>query len=232
LEQHLRRLTEGCERLRLPQPPLDKIRDEANTLIQGKDKAVLKIIITRGQGGRGYRTAANTSCNRILIRYPFPAYPPERYRQGVKVHLCANRLSVNPQLAGIKHLNRLEHVLAANEWQDDTIVEGLMQDHLGNIIEGTMSNVFLFANERLITPDLTNCGIAGIMRQQVLESAQDLGICHDIREVRKPQLLDAGEVFLTNSLIGIWPVTKIERRDYDVGPMTRRLMQELDRREV
>ena len=232
LEQHLQRLNEGCKRLRIQLASLDVIIDEAKALIQGEVNAVIKIIVTRGQGGRGYRMPASADNTRIIICYPFPAYPAERLKEGVKICLCTNRLSINPQLAGVKHLNRLEHILAANEWLDDSIAEGLMMDQYGNIIEGTMSNVFLVSNGRLITPDLTNCGVAGIMRQQLLDAAQDLGISHDIREVKKEELFAADEVFLTNSLIGIWPVRKIEHRDYSGGLTTQRLMQELVRREV
>ena len=232
LEQHLQRLRVGCERLRLPPPALDVIRDEAHALIQGEDTAVLKILMTRGAGGRGYRSPVNAQATRILIRYPFPDYPPERYQSGVKIHLCTSRLSINPQLAGIKHLNRLEHVLAANEWQDDSIAEGLMMDPLDNIIEGTMSNVFLVAAGCLVTPDLKNCGVAGIMRQQVLELAQDLGISHDIKEVKKQELFTAEEVFVTNSVIGVWPVNSIAQKHVASGSITQRLMRELGRREV
>lgn len=232
LEQHLQRLILGCEKLRLPAPLLDTISDEAKSLIQAGENAVIKILVTRGQGGRGYRIPENVRANRILIRYPFPDYPVERYQQGVNVYLCASRLSTNPQLAGIKHLSRLEHVLAASEWQDETIAEGLMMDQTGNIIEGTMSNVFHIIKDCLITPDLKNCGVAGIMRQQVLEVAQDLGISHDIKVVKIEDLFAAQEVFLTNSVIGIWPVKTIQHKHYDSGSITQRLMRELGRREV
>jgi 4-amino-4-deoxychorismate lyase len=232
LQEHLKRLYEGCDRLRLMPPSRDVITEEASTLINNENKAVLKIIITRGPGGRGYRIPSQASATRIMLCYPYPDYPEERVMTGVTVSICSARLSTNPLLAGIKHLNRLEQVLAANEWHDHSIVEGLMKDQMGHIIEGTMSNVFLVSNNHLITPDLTKCGVAGIMRQQVLDIAQDLGISHDIREVTEEDLFAAEEVFLTNSLIGIWPVKTIQNRNFDRGLTTQRLMRELDRREV
>ncbi len=240
LEQHLQRLFQGCERLRIPQPSRETLLKETSALLNDEEKAVLKIIITRGHGGRGYRLPETPHSNRIIIRYAFPDYPPAYYHQGINVRFCDAVLSNNVALAGIKHLNRLEQVLARSEWQDESIAEGLMLDVKGNIIEGTMSNVFIVSHSRLLTPDLAKCGVAGIIRQQVINTAQDLGISHDITEVKKEDLLTADEVFLTNSLIGIWPVRKIvhisnqknARIDYKIGPLTRQLMQALSREET
>jgi 4-amino-4-deoxychorismate lyase len=209
LEQHLQRLFDGCSRLRIPQPSVEALTSDIDGLLQGINKAVIKILVTRGEGGRGYRFPNSPSSNRIVIRYDFPEYPPDFYRQGVKIRLCEGRLSTNTALAGIKHLNRLEQVLARSEWQDESIAEGLMMDRKGNIIEGTMSNVFLVSKNRILTPDLTMCGVAGIMRQQVLDRAQELGIGFDIREAHKEDLFAADEVFLTNSVISLWPVRKL-----------------------
>jgi 4-amino-4-deoxychorismate lyase len=237
LEQHLQRLQLGCERLRIPQPPVEALVGDINTLAKAEDKAVIKILVTRGAGGRGYRIPKTTTSNRIVICYEFPDFPRDNYDQGVKVRLCDGRVSPNTTLAGIKHLNRLEQVLARDEWQDDAIAEGLMMDPQDNIIEGTMSNVFLVSRGRLTTPDLTMCGVAGIMRQQVLNTAQDLGINFDIRNVQIGDLLAADEVFLTNSVIDIWPVRLIEgipnrtnaTMKYKIGPITEQFMEALCR---
>ncbi|MCG6970346.1 MAG: aminodeoxychorismate lyase [Gammaproteobacteria bacterium] len=237
LEQHLQRLQMGCERLRIPQPPVEALVRDINTLAKAENKAVIKILVTRGAGGRGYRMPKSITSNRIVICYEFPHFPPDNYRQGVKIRLCDGRVSPNTALAGIKHLNRLEQVLARSEWQDESIAEGLMMDPQGYIIEGTMSNVFLVSRGRLLTPDLTSCGVAGIMRQQVLDTAQDLGINFDIRSVQIEDLLTANEIFLTNSVIDIWPVRVIEgipnRRhgsiEYQIGPITEQIMGTLYR---
>lgn len=232
LEQHLQRLHEGCKRLRISQPSLEVLTGEINALARGQTRGIVKVLITRGEGGRGYRLPEHARSNRILIRYEFPLYPPDYYLQGVRIRLCSATLSANPQLAGIKHLNRLEQILARSEWQDDSFADGLMADPQGRIIEGTMSNVFLVNNARLITPDVSRCGVAGIMRRQVITAAQELGIPIDISEVKPEDLMRAGEVFLTNSVIGIWPVRTLVPRgdapiDYAVGPVTRQLMHAL-----
>jgi 4-amino-4-deoxychorismate lyase len=236
LEQHLQRLIAGSKRLGFPQPPVDRIVAEAKSLVDGTAEAVIKIVVTRGQGGRGYRLPEHTRLNRIIIRYPWVDYPERYYTAGVTMRLCNSRLSANPQLAGIKHLNRLEQIIARSEWQDPSIAEGLMLDQEENVVEGTMSNVFLYKGNRLTTPPLRNCGVAGIMRQRVLNIAQDLGISFDISEVKPKDLLSANEMFLTNSLIGIWPVKEFIHDGgvigYQPGPITRQLTQALAQREL
>ena len=231
-DQHISRLQEGCQRLFIPPPSLKLISLETNTLIEGQGNGVIKIIITRGQGGRGYSLPEKTEASRIIIRYPTPLYPEKNYREGVRIRLCLTKITTNPTLAGIKHLNRLENILAKNEWQDSTIAEGLMLDYENKIIEGTMTNVFFVKKGRLITPSLKNGGVAGVMRNFVLKLAQDWQIPHDIRDVGKEQLLNADEIFLTNSLIGIWPVTQLEQQAFSIGSITRLLMTELANAEV
>lgn len=112
-------------------------------------RAVVKIILTRGEGGRGYAPPAEASPNRIVALYPWPVYPPGHATAGVRLRFCRRRYGINPALAGIKHLNRLEQILARAEWQDQAIAEGLVMDLHDNVIEGTMSNFFYAQRPRL-----------------------------------------------------------------------------------
>jgi len=221
--RHLRRLGEGCRCLHLPVPDEVLLRGEAEELLNGHVTGVLKIIVTRGAGGRGYRLPGKTQPTRVLQRHPWPDFPPECADQGVRVRLCTTRLGRNPQLAGIKHLNRLEQVLARREWDDPGIREGLLLDEAGNVIEGTMSNLFAVNGETLVTPDLTRCGVAGIMRTVVLEQADGLGFDVSVRPLQRADVEQSDELFLTNSLIGIWPVISLDKRTWNVGPVTRQL---------
>ena len=158
-EPHYRRLKTGCDFLGIDCPSSSLLINEAAQLEYNSELAVLKIIITRGQGGRGYRPPVpKTPATRILGLYPWPDYPEENYIQGVKTKICQTRLGHNPQLAGIKHLNRLEQVLARSEWDQPEIAEGLMLDIDDNVIEGTMSNLFIIKDQKLMTPDLSQCG--------------------------------------------------------------------------
>ncbi len=223
LDRHLQRLTDGCQRLLLPPPDWQLLQQEAQQLISDTEHGVLKIIITRGSGGRGYRQPEPIVPTRLLSLHPYPQYPTALQSQGIVTRFCNQLLSINPSLAGIKHLNRLEQVLARAEWRDDAIHEGLMLDSNGHVIEGTMSNLFMIKNAVLYTPALTQSGIAGIVRQLVLQFAEQMALPVSIQSFDKAQLLQADEVFVTNSVIGIWPVKQIAEQSFQVGEWTQRL---------
>ena len=222
---HLQRLAAGCARLGLPLPDEGVLRGEAAALLAGHDAAVLKIIVTRGTGGRGYQPPDNAQPTRIVQRHPLPSWPPAYAASGVRARLCSTLLGSNPQLAGIKHLNRLEQVLARQEWRDPDINEGLLRDRDGHVIEGTMSNLFAVTGNTLVTPDLTACGVAGIMRSVVLEQAGRLGIATAVKPLPLAEVQQADELFLTNSLIGIWPVIELDNMAWQAGAVTRRLQE-------
>ena len=222
-EQHYRRLLLGCQHLLIPCPEFELLHAEALQLASDSEQAVLKLIVTRGTGGRGYRQPSVISPTRLFSLHPHPDYPAAWQQEGVTLRLCQKRLAINPDLAAIKHLNRLEQILARAEWSDDGIQEGLMLDAEQQVIEGTMSNVFAVKHGELLTPRLDRCGIAGIVRGLILDAADSLALT--VRETRLhvQDLLDADEIFLTNSIIGLWPVQSFERRSWAVGPVTQRL---------
>ena len=199
------------------------LAEEAQHLCGATERAVLKIIITRGSGGRGYRPDVTGAPTRILQLHPWPGYPQGCATDGVAVRMCRLCMGHNPQLAGIKHLNRLEQVLARGEWDDPDIQEGLLLDQQGYLIEGTMSNVCLVQDQRLLMPELSRCGVAGVIRALLLELAEAHGIATAVRDVTVDQLSEADEVFVCNSLIGIWPVVRIDDRTYPVGKLTRQM---------
>jgi 4-amino-4-deoxychorismate lyase len=141
------------------------------------------------------------------------------------VRLCRLRLGQNTVLAGIKHLNRLEQVLARGEWDDDGIMEGLLLDGEERLVEGTMSNLFLIRDRILMTPELIRCGVAGILRTVVMELAAGVPLPVQVTPLGLDDLREADEVFLTNSLIGIWPVIAVDDRPYRRGALTCRLQE-------
>jgi len=226
--RHLARLQDGCERLSIPLPDGSLLAAEAERLCTGVDRAVLKIIITRGPGSRGYRPEAALAPTRVVQCLPDPGYSQACARDGIAARLCALRLGHNPALAGLKHLNRLEQVLARSEWNNDNIREGLLADQAGNLVEGTMSNVFLVHGDTLLTPDLARCGVSGIMRGLLLELAGHAGIACAVRDVALEELQQAEELFVCNSLAGIWPVVQCNDRAYTVGGVTRTLQRLLE----
>lgn len=210
LERHLARLQRGCERLGL-EPELDSLRRELHLLLAAPpapfyplpERCVVKLLLTRRAGGRGYRPSSRVA-QRLLLLYPAPEDAAGHADTGIEVFLCRQSLARQPSLAGLKHLNRLEQVLASQEWPDDGVQEGLMADTAGLLIEGTRSNVFLRRQGRLLTPDLRRCGIDGVLRQHLLSQWPEPVAVVD---VPLAWLEDADEVFVCNSIVGVWPVT-------------------------
>ena len=231
LERHLARLADGCARLAIRAPELATLEEECARVCDGVERAVLKIMITRGASGRGYGAEPGAVPTRIVARYPWPPYAADSRTDGVAVGICSTRLGRNPRLAGIKHLNRLEQVLARSENALGACDEGLMLDDRGRLIEGTMSNVFVRRGKRLSTPDLSGCGVAGIMRELVLEvSEQAGGLVPEITAMGVDDLSTAEECFLTNSLIGIWPINTIAGQPLRAGPVAHELQKLLTER--
>jgi len=224
LERHLARFAEGCKRLFIP-VDLSVIRAELLAFAAEVGEGVAKLVLTRGEGLRGYAAPAAATPRRILLASPSPAYPAQNAEHGIRLFPCATRLAEQPLLAGLKHLNRLEQVLARSEWQDSEHAEGLMRDLSGRIIEGVFSNLFIVRDGVLVTPDLSHSGVAGVMRAELLAQAETQGIAVAIQVVSEEQLLAADEVFLCNSLYGVWPVTALQGHRWPVGPLTRKLQR-------
>jgi len=225
-DRHMARLSEGCTRLGLPIPDTAQWSREAATVLASGEYGALKLILTRGSGPRGYRAPPSPQCTRILMGLEDARPPADWQTQGVDVRICRTRLARNPALAGMKHLNRLEQVLARAEWQDE-FQEGIMLDTEGHVVEGTMSNLFLIRDEQLCTPLLDACGVAGITRARVMEAARGLGIAVRECRLRETDLHAAQGLFLTNTLIGLWPVRSLEGRALPVPTMVRDLQQAL-----
>lgn len=216
---HMDRLREGCRRLGMAMPDESQLRHELDLATRDQTRAVLKLMVTRGSGGRGYRPPVEAQVTRVLLRYPWPDYPASWMQQGVELRICRTRLGLNPALAGLKHLNRLEQVMARAEWSEGA-PEGLMLDTEGRVIEGTMTNLFVSpGQDRLITPALDQAGVAGVMRRHILEQAQRAGIGVETCALTLDELLQCREIFVCNSIVGVWPVTRVDTRSYGVGPM-------------
>lgn len=225
LGRHMQRLQQGCRLLAIGDVDFVRLAATLQQYAAVHEKGVIKLILTAGNSRRGYKRPADTSPN-VIIK--IAALPKTEETPKLKIRLCKTRLARQPGLAGIKHLNRLEQVLARQEWADESIHEGLLQDTDDWLIEATMSNCFLVRDKRLITPDLTNCGVAGVMRSLVIDTAKTAGVSVKISRISIDDLKSADEVFLTNSLFGIRPVCEIiGSGQYATGPVTQLLQQEI-----
>jgi 4-amino-4-deoxychorismate lyase len=224
---HLDRLEEGCRRLEIPAPSRSLLADEIGSHCPPRGRAVVKLIVTRGPGVRGYLPPEPAATTRVLSISPWPDYPDSSYRLGISARVCQLRLGENPALAGIKHLCRLEQVLAQLELRGYAVQQGLLLDASDRVVGGTSSNLFAVQRGELRTPAVARCGIKGVMRRAVLETARTLGIRADECDLSLDEVLAADELFVTNALFGIWPVTDIEGRRFAIGSTTRHLMNQL-----
>ncbi|MFJ4054030.1 MULTISPECIES: aminodeoxychorismate lyase [Pseudomonas] len=222
LDGHLARLALGCQRLAID-ADLALVRDEILRYATQLGDGVAKLILTRGDSQRGYAPMAGVAPRRILLGGPLPSYPGEHAEHGVRLFPCQTRLGEQPLLAGLKHLNRLEQVLARAEWQDSEHAEGLMCDGQGRLVEGVYSNLFLVRGGVLLTAELSRCGVAGVMRGALLEHAQAQAIPLQVRDLAFDELALADEVFICNSVYGVWPVRAFAALNWSPGPLTRKL---------
>jgi 4-amino-4-deoxychorismate lyase len=212
-KDHYAKLEHDAAVLNLPCPQTTVLQDEIERLAAGQD-GVAKLILTRGGGPRGYAPPPQPQVTRIVTFDSSPADSAEQCVADISVRWCDLRLGRQPRLAGIKHLNRLENVLARAEWQDPDIHEGLLCDDTNAVVSGVMGNLFIVNEGRLQTPDLTCCGVAGVARSRILRAAHQRGIDVEVRRIMPDAVLDADEVMLCNSVQGIRRVARLEDKTW------------------
>jgi len=207
--RHLRRLATGCARLYIDYPPSEIwTHDLANAISFSSlpSRAVLKLLLSRGEGRRGYAPDSDHVPQRIVQLSRWPIAVTGNLASFVAGE-CSMRVGSNPTLAGIKHLNRLEQVLGAREIAIANVNEGVMFDLAERAIAGVRSNLFIVRDGRIRTPALAGAGVAGIMREVVLEEALHCGLNIEEGAIERAELAAADELFFTNSLWGIQPAT-------------------------
>jgi 4-amino-4-deoxychorismate lyase len=228
IELHLARLRAGCARLGIEFPALAELRREILEVAAGAGRSIVKVVLTRGPAvARGYGTTGAEQPTRLTLRYGWEEEDPRLAAHGVRVRTAGLRLAESPALAGLKHLNRLEQVLARRESPATDFQEALMFSSGGRLISGIMSNVFVVQGGALRTPLLDRCGVAGIMRQVVLREARRAGIVAVEAELEGADLERTREIFLTSAVIGLRPVRELDGRACGPGAVTRELQRRL-----
>ncbi|MGI9222223.1 MAG: aminodeoxychorismate lyase [Woeseiaceae bacterium] len=224
---HLERLQTACLRLGLQCPSPDKLAALLTSELNGNsgvtEFATARLVVSAAPGPRGYRRKANAGTAASCHIYASQPVDQRLVRDGVEVRMCTLRLAIQPALAGMKTLNRLEQILARAEWDEADVFEGLTLDTDGRLICGTMSNVFIVSESRLCTPGITRCGVAGIMRARVMQRLRDAGVTCNVRDIAVDELRAASEIFLTNSQFGVLPVRRIDELEFEVGAITRQV---------
>lgn len=208
-DAHWTRLAGGAARLGLALPEATQVRDEAQSLLAGTDDGVLKLLLTRGSGGRGYAPPDAATPTWVLSLHAVPEAAP----RGVHLHWCATRMAEQPALAGLKHCNRLEQVLARREAVAAGADEGLMRDAAGDVVSATSASLFVLRDGAWRTPPVDRCGVAGVCRAQLLPALQ-------AREARvsMEDVEDAEAVFLCNAVRGILAVARVGARAFAPHP--------------
>lgn len=216
-ERHMARLREGCARLGMVVPDVECLARECAAAIASAESAVVRITLTRGSGRRGYAPDPQATPTRVVAAFPLPGLDPDWYARGIRVRCCQLRLAWQPSLAGVKHLNRLEQVLARAEWSDPDILEGLLFDADDGVVGATAANVFVSLGGALATPPVDACGVAGVARAALLDALPGI----EVRRITRDELMQADEIFLTSSVRGVLPVRELDGRALRVGPRAR-----------
>jgi 4-amino-4-deoxychorismate lyase len=212
--EHWQRLAAGAARLGIPLPDEDMVRREATGQLAGSVRGALKLVLTRGLGPRGYAPPRDAPPTVVLSVHPLPEPPPG----GLVLRWCRLQLAVQPALAGMKHLNRLEQVLARGEWDDPAIHDGVLCDTEDRVVGTTSANLFARVDGRWLTPPVQRCGIAGTVRGWLLAQGHAAEA-----ELSQAQLSHAEAVFACNALRGILPVRRLGNHDFNAHPDCRRL---------
>lgn len=229
---HYPKLVADCAAIGIVCPNAELFIDDLTRLfiddVADNTLAVAKIIVTRGESERGYATPSITTPMRVVIKSRLPKYSEEHFLSGVTLTVCKTRLAHQKQLAGVKHLNRLENVMARMEWRDETIFDGILLDQNDKVIECTMSNIFARFGQQLITPALDETGVAGVTRSIIMGFASALDLTIQTGTLDLNKLLDADEVIICNSLFGALQVKTIGDKTWPTNGLDaniRNLMQ-------
>jgi len=207
LALHAARLAQGCVRLGIACDAAAALRD-ASAGLEGE--GTLKVILTRGDAvARGYGVSGTERPRVLRFWYPGAGASPAAKFDAVAL---GQRWGENPALAGLKHLNRLEQVLSRRELASTGADEGIVSSSTGDVVSGTMCNVFLELEDGWLTPRVDRCGIAGVLRAVVLREAARLGL--RIAEARVPdtRLGEVRAAFFTNARLGVQPATRLDGR--------------------
>ena len=232
LTEHLVRLQQGITTLAITQIDFKALLDEISRVAKSLINGVIKVVITRGEGKRGYSSVGCNSPTVVISTSTLPAIYKDWQKNGVGLGVSTVALGINPLTAGIKHLNRLEQVLVKQQIDENQWTDAVVLDCQACIIETSIANLFWRSGEVIYTPNLDFSGVRGLMRQQVLFdlAANDIHVVED--RFKLSSIVDADEIFMSNCLMGIVPIIAIESKQYHIGDLTRRLQSMLNSKDT
>lgn len=217
LAAHIKRLTTSCETLNITLPDMTKVTNELITVAKRYRLSVAKVIVTAGDGGRGYSRQGCQTSNVIITFHPFPEHYAGLQQQGVHLGVSSLQLGISPLLSGIKHLNRLEQVLIRQEVDNRAEDDLLVLNYFDNIVEASAANVFWLKNKTWYTPELKESGVEGLMRNHILQTAGNY--CKiEVVNVKLVALVNIEAMFICNSVMGIMPVRQFQHQKLALMP--------------
>lgn len=208
---HCARLEECAARLGFDALDISALTHAVNAYIQTVALGVLKIVVTRGEGGRGYALPEQPQATILLSQSAFPTHYNLHAQQGVKLAVSPIKLASQPLLAGLKTLNRLEQVMIKRAMDTKRYDDVLVCDYQNKVIEASAANIFAIDNGRVVSPNLQNCGIKGVYLQSLCDKLEI-----EFIDITLPALLQMDAVYLCNSLMAIVPVTAIADTGFDL----------------
>lgn len=220
---HRERMQACLHALSIPEPDWEWLYNQITQAAVPTGVAGIKLLISRGSGGRGYHSANVAGPTSIISTFSYPGHYNQWQSNGISLGVCFTRLGINPLLAGHKHNNRLEQVLARQEIAQAGFDDGVTLDIQNYVIETTMANLFWVKEGVLFTPQLTTAGVAGVMRRAVLTAAEKALIKVEVGRYMLSEVLAADEIFITNSLLGVAPVAEIDACKFKLGNMTKQI---------
>ncbi len=238
LDAHLARLTQSAARLGFSWQPSQELLSlieqvgQAYIAEQSNQKtrcdACIKLLLTRGVGGRGYQPANDVQVTEVLSVHDIPAHYSQWQVNGISLQTSLVKLSRQPRLAGMKHLNRLEQVLIRSGELEQGFDDWLVLDAEDNVIESSMANIFFIQGHSVVTPCLSHSGVAGVMREQLIYWFTQSGFNLDCRELHHDELAQFDHAIIANSLFGVVGINRIDEYYFDASELPQRILTELN----
>ncbi|WP_076409510.1 aminodeoxychorismate lyase [Shewanella sp. UCD-KL12] len=225
LSQHLKRLSQGAKRLGFHWEPQPSLIEQIMQVAKPHAQACLKLLITRGAGGRGYAPPSAVTVTEVLSVHAIPLHYSSWQQQGIALKTSPVLLSSQPRLAGVKHLNRLEQVLIKSQHLDGDYDDWLVLDANSRVIESSMANIFCVKGNQVVTPAISHSGVSGVMREQVIYELIELGLDINVGDLAYKQLATFDQIFITNSLLGVVDINRIDDISFSKADFSDRIRE-------